>query len=667
MRGKLSATKQWRLSVVGIPLAALLMLVAAEIDTEPVRYPSVSGEHQLESSSVGALERSDPIELATSAVGLRWPDGGSGEAAVRVSDDGVDWGPWIPIHADDHEPDENSGEGSSGIASEAVYTGGSSWIQVQWEGTTPVVDFVDTSGSTVGMFDRITAQLQRLNWSTESTAVAAVDQPEINPRSAWGGQDCVAPDTSYNSETRAEVVIVHHTLHAANANGYNPDEVADLLYAICSFHVGVRGWHDIGYNTLIDSSGRIWEGRGGGVDQPVRGAHAAGFNSSSVGVAFIGDHDLAPPSAVAQEAFVRYAAWRMDVAHIDPASVPVVVSRDSPTYPDGVAVPLRAISGHRDVGSTTCPGSIGYGMIGSLKERIMQVGGERIYGGWSKHEPVSGNAVHGYSATTFDFGMTSPSQWTFDLTGPDGQVVISETGSGTSASIPWSPQASLPHGTYVSRVTSTPIAGGVPARPALFEVVLGDFSPPFFDDEDSPHEWAIDAVARRQIARGCADLQFCPLDVVSRWQMALFLTRTWTSVGRTLPLVGDDGFVDVATYPDPTRQAIRELAALGLTAGVSATEFGPAGEVRRWEMALFLDRLISTLGVEVAGGPPPSFEDIAALPDDVKSAISRLVVLGITTGTSDRTYDPNSTVTREQMATFLARTIASLPTESPTP
>ena len=208
MRGKLSATKQWRLSVVGIPLAALMLLVAAEIDTEPVRYPSVTGEHHLEASSVGALERSDPIELTTSAVGLRWPNGGSGEAAVRISDDGVDWGPWIPIHADDHEPDENSGEGSSAIASEAVYTAGSSWIQFQWEGATPVVDFVDTSGSTLGIFDQITAQLQRLTWSTESTAVAAVDQPEILPRSAWGGQDCVAPETSYNSETRAEVVIV---------------------------------------------------------------------------------------------------------------------------------------------------------------------------------------------------------------------------------------------------------------------------------------------------------------------------------------------------------------------------------------------------------------------------------------------------------------------------
>lgn len=41
---------------------------------------------------------------------------------------------------------------------------------------------------------------------------------------------------------------------------------------------------DIGYNFLIGSSGRVYEGRG----WLYRGAHTKGFNDDSLGVAFIG-------------------------------------------------------------------------------------------------------------------------------------------------------------------------------------------------------------------------------------------------------------------------------------------------------------------------------------------------------------------------------------------
>ena len=302
-----------------------------------------------------------------------------------------------------------------------------------------MLQFVDTTGSALSVIDRATAQVARFGWSRDGRVLASPDQPPIQPRSAWGGQDCVAEDVEYSTRTRVEVLFVHHTIHSANANGYQPSDVPDLLYAICSYHVGVRGWHDIGYNTLIDSSGTIWEGRGGGVDQPVRGAHAAGFNSTSVGVAFIGDHNFAAPTAAAQDAFVAYGSWRLDLAHVDPRSTPVVVSRDSPTYPDGVAVPLRAISGHRDVSTSGCPGNVGYNLIGTLTERIAQVGGERLYGGWPTVDPVPGNRVEGYQPITFDFSLTSESNWNFELRTPEGDLVIADSGTGSTGSIPWAP------------------------------------------------------------------------------------------------------------------------------------------------------------------------------------------------------------------------------------
>ena len=50
-------------------------------------------------------------------------------------------------------------------------------------------------------------------------------------------------------------------------------EVPAIIRSIYAYHAQSRGWSDIGYNFLVDRFGRIWEGRYGGVDRPVVGAH----------------------------------------------------------------------------------------------------------------------------------------------------------------------------------------------------------------------------------------------------------------------------------------------------------------------------------------------------------------------------------------------------------
>ena len=69
--------------------------------------------------------------------------------------------------------------------------------------------------------------------------------------------------------------FVHHTV---NANDYTRDEVPGILRSIYAYHTQSRGWSDVGYNFLVDRFGRIWEGRYGGVDRPVVGAHTLGYN-----------------------------------------------------------------------------------------------------------------------------------------------------------------------------------------------------------------------------------------------------------------------------------------------------------------------------------------------------------------------------------------------------
>ena len=80
---------------------------------------------------------------------------------------------------------------------------------------------------------------------------------------------------------------MHHT---AGRNDYTRAQAPAIVRGIQLFHVKGNGWNDIGYNFLVDRFGTIYEGRFGGVDRNVIGAHALGFNTESVGIALLGTY-----------------------------------------------------------------------------------------------------------------------------------------------------------------------------------------------------------------------------------------------------------------------------------------------------------------------------------------------------------------------------------------
>ncbi len=93
------------------------------------------------------------------------------------------------------------------------------------------------------------------------------------------------------------LAFVHHSV---NANGYSSAQVPAMLRSIYYFHTYVRGWNDIGYNFAVDAYGRIWEARAGGIDQPVVGAQAGGYNFESFGAVLLGDFSATLPTAAAR-------------------------------------------------------------------------------------------------------------------------------------------------------------------------------------------------------------------------------------------------------------------------------------------------------------------------------------------------------------------------------
>ncbi|HEX5567164.1 MAG TPA: N-acetylmuramoyl-L-alanine amidase [Streptomyces sp.] len=183
---------------------------------------------------------------------------------------------------------------------------------------------------------------------TEPAAPAIVD------RAAWGADESLVQDPpEYLDKVKA--VFVHHT---AGTNDYSCADSPALIRAILVYHVKANGWNDIGYNFFVDKCGTVFEGRAGGADQRVRGAHTYGFNGDSAGISLLGDYeDGGTPTAAAKQAIADLAAWKLGLDGADPqAQVTLTAAGDTGVYRTGQKATLDTISGHRDGFATLCPG-----------------------------------------------------------------------------------------------------------------------------------------------------------------------------------------------------------------------------------------------------------------------------------------------------------------------
>lgn len=111
-----------------------------------------------------------------------------------------------------------------------------------------------------------------------------------------------------------------------------------------------------------------------------------------------------------------------------------------------------------------------------------------------------------------------------------------------------------------------------------------------FADVPQNH-WAaawIEQLAQDRITGGCGDGNYCPENLVTRAQMAVFLLKAKHGANYQPPEIsGDSGFADVS-YDHWAAAWIKQLAAENITAGCGDGNYCPDTPVTRAQMAVFL-------------------------------------------------------------------------------
>jgi hypothetical protein len=199
-----------------------------------------------------------------------------------------------------------------------------------------------------------------------------------------------------------------------------------------------------------------------------------------------------------------------------------------------------------------------------------------------------------------------------------------------------------------------------PAAPDLSELCSNVTASPAFSDirTDSVHGLAVSCLASLSVTLGTGDGRYSPGNDVTRLQMASFTARLLEAGGVVLPQAPADAYDDDDGSVHET--AVNQLVALEVIRGDTgevARDFEGEIAMKRDRMAAWMARASALIsGGELPAAPTDYFGDDAALHHD---DINRLAAGGIVQGTSPGSYSPRAGVRRDQMGSYLARTLAA--------
>ena len=304
------------------------------------------------------------LPIAASHVAVHWAGAPDAVVTVSFSTDGTTFGEVEPV-----DPDEMGDQAGSAESYGRVMVAQGAWfVRLTSDRLLPDLTVVAMEGG-----DEPVALPDAAN-----VVSAASSQPTIIPRAAWGADESLRFDDQ-GLEPWPEVfqpvqkIVIHHT---AGPN-YDPNPAATMR-SIMRYDAITKGWTDIGYNFLIDSGGRIYEGRHSRTYAPgeiptgedaagllVTGAHALEFNSGVIGIAMMGtftNQDLTPAARASLEKLI---AWESERHGIDPNGAATYVNPVT-----GAARTFPNIAGHRNLASTACPGGVLYATLPALRMAV---------------------------------------------------------------------------------------------------------------------------------------------------------------------------------------------------------------------------------------------------------------------------------------------------------
>ena len=459
-----------RRAFLGLVLAAptvawvgLPTLTSAVGRTRPVpptvRRLALSGIDRTAASSLrvrGSLPGSPSLLMAPrdtegfSLLGVTWRPDPTVQVVAQVrTRTGGRWTDWTALDPQgEHRPDGgNDVAGALRDGTAPRWVGPSDGVQVR-------LDVLAGRPRDVGveLVDPGTSPADDRRAGPRAVAFADAARPTIITRAQWGADESIRRgNPSYN--TTVKVGFVHHT---ASSNDYTPDQAAAMVRGIYAYHVKSNGWSDIGYNYLVDRYGRAYEGRAGGLDRFVIGAHTGGFNKDSFAVSLLGDFTTVPPSQATVGMTVKLLAWKLGSAYRDPKGTAVLTSAGGGTskYPAGTNVTFDVVSGHRDAGSTSCPGNTTYARLPGIRDSVVA---------------ELGPAFADPMVNETDFALASPGpvtvtartldlmSWTATALDAKGTELRTVTGTEPSVDFSWDLTGAdgrpVPAGTYAVRLT----------------------------------------------------------------------------------------------------------------------------------------------------------------------------------------------------------------------
>ena len=362
-----------------VPLPTVTSVADYRVDREPLRFEPMAAVQEAPSTDGEVVSQVAEVEPFVT-IGVALPEAPTSPVSVRWRDD-AGWSDWHELEVEvDKGPDQSTDEGAKaaqhrkGVVTEPLWIGNADAYQVRLpeEAVDPAADTsttttsapIDGAGPEVVV---VRPDGQRLEVESDSVPAGAqsVGQPAIRTRGEWGAR---APSNSVGTASSLKLAVVHHS---ATGNDYSPADVPGIIRSIQAFHIDGNGWSDIGYNFIVDKFGGMWEGRDGSLLRNSIGAHAEGFNTGSVGVMALGNYTAGAPGAAQVTNIADVIAWKFANAGIDPDTRVDFTSGGSSTVPAGQVVNLPRVVGHRDVGSTDCPGSNLYAQLSSRIRPIL--------------------------------------------------------------------------------------------------------------------------------------------------------------------------------------------------------------------------------------------------------------------------------------------------------